>query len=70
MDEMGERYIGLRAVGFVRNVNQWSQRELGLEPGSSVEAEAAASKELLFIPYYLRANRGGKGHMRVGLLNG
>lgn len=26
------------------------------------------SKDLNFIPYYLRANRGGKGQMRVGLL--
>jgi uncharacterized protein len=25
------------------------------------------SKDLNFIPYYLRANRGGSGQMRVGL---
>lgn len=23
--------------------------------------------KLIFVPYYSRANRGGKGHMRVGL---
>lgn len=26
-----------------------------------------ASRDLCFIPYYLRANRGGRGQMRVGL---
>jgi hypothetical protein len=24
-------------------------------------------RDLCFVPYYLRANRGGRGHMRVGL---
>lgn len=34
------------------------------EPGSEV---SKGSKDLTFIPYYLRANRGGRGQMRVGL---
>jgi hypothetical protein len=34
------------------------------EPRSEV---SECSKDLNFIPYYLRANRGGKGQMRVGL---
>ncbi|GAP83281.1 putative DUF1680 domain protein [Rosellinia necatrix] len=70
IDEMGERYVGLRAAGWVRQMDQWSQGELGLEPGLSARTETPAAKELVFIPYYLRANRGGRGHMRVGLLNG
>ncbi|KAI0114487.1 hypothetical protein GGR51DRAFT_577502 [Nemania sp. FL0031] len=70
IEEMGERYVGLRAVGWARKVDQWSQGEQGLEPGLSIAAEVPEAKELSFIPYYLRANRGGKGHMRVGLLNG
>ncbi|KAI1118551.1 hypothetical protein F5Y14DRAFT_398847 [Nemania sp. NC0429] len=70
IDEMGERYVGLRAVGWVRKMGQWTQGEQGLEPGSSVAADLPEAKELLFIPYYLRANRGGRGHMRVGLLSG
>ncbi|KAI1126340.1 hypothetical protein F5Y10DRAFT_214380 [Nemania abortiva] len=70
IDEMGERYVGLRAVGWARKVGQWSQGEQGLEPGLSVAAEMPEARELSFIPYYLRANRGGRGHMRVGLLNG
>lgn len=28
---------------------------------------AQEKRDLCFIPYYMRANRGGKGHMRVGL---
>ncbi|KAI0407593.1 hypothetical protein F4802DRAFT_518381 [Xylaria palmicola] len=69
ISEMGERYVGLRAVGWVRRIDQWSRVEPGLAPGSSPETEVPEAKELTFIPYYLRANRGGKGHMRVGLLN-
>lgn len=34
------------------------------EPENQV---SKGSKDLKFIPYYLRANRGGKGQMRVGL---
>ncbi|KAI1153402.1 hypothetical protein F4825DRAFT_254107 [Nemania diffusa] len=70
IEEMGERYVGLRAVGWARKVDQWSQGREGMEPGSSVAAGIPEARELAFIPYYLRANRGGKGHMRVGLLNG
>ena len=29
--------------------------------------EAGIIEELIFIPYYFRANRGGRGQMRVGL---
>lgn len=71
VDKMGERYIGLRADGWVRNIDQWLQAEPGLEPGSRVEGEVLKeARELIFIPYYLRANRGGRGHMRVGLMKG
>ncbi|KAI0206953.1 hypothetical protein F4808DRAFT_14951 [Astrocystis sublimbata] len=69
MDEMGEKYVGLRAVGWVRNIDQWEASGSGVEPGVSVKAKAAEPKELVFIPYYLRANRGGNGYMRVGLLD-
>jgi hypothetical protein len=66
VDKMGERYVGLRAVGWVRKIEQG-------EPGLMPEAEtkwAKEARELVFIPYYLRANRGDRGHMRVGLLKG
>ncbi|KAJ2982872.1 hypothetical protein NUW58_g6350 [Xylaria curta] len=61
IDKMGERYVGLRTVGWVRKMDQWLQREVGLEPGLSVQGQVPEAKELLFIPYYLRANRGGRG---------
>ncbi|KAI0973871.1 hypothetical protein F4678DRAFT_389322 [Xylaria arbuscula] len=71
INEMGERYVGLRAAGWVRQIGHWSHTKLGLEPGFSVETGMPKeAQELIFIPYYLRANRGGKGHMRVALLSG
>ncbi|KAI1822131.1 glycoside hydrolase family 127 protein [Xylaria intraflava] len=71
MDKTGEHYIGLSASGWVRAMDQWSQGEPGLDPSSVVEAGVSKeARELVFIPYYLRANRGGRGHMRVGLLKG
>ena len=33
----------------------------------SREKIVGARRDLCFIPYYLRANRGGQGQMRVGL---
>ncbi|KAL1986655.1 hypothetical protein VTN96DRAFT_6033 [Rasamsonia emersonii] len=38
-----------------------------LAPGSGRSPTSPAGRDLCFIPYYLRANRGGKGQMRVGL---
>jgi len=34
---------------------------------SEVENVHEISRDLCFVPYYLRANRGGQGQMRVGL---
>jgi DUF1680 family protein len=58
----GQRYIALRARGWTRKVGAWELA--GPAPGEDKGEE----RELVFVPYYLRANRGGKGHMRVGLL--
>ncbi|KAI0842688.1 glycoside hydrolase family 127 protein [Hypoxylon sp. FL0890] len=71
IDQMGERYIALRSVGWIRKIDDRaeSEGESGVEPGSSLpQTVLLEQKDLTFIPYYLRANRGGKGHMRVGLL--
>lgn len=38
-----------------------------LPEASSTEVASDVGKALKFVPYYFRANRGGKGHMRVGL---
>ncbi|KAJ0119356.1 hypothetical protein J7T55_013595 [Diaporthe amygdali] len=58
----GERYVALRARGWTRNVGGW---ELG---GRAQDEEKGVERDLVFVPYYFRGNRGGKGHMRVGLL--
>lgn len=58
----GERYIALRARGWTRKVGEWSLT------GPAMGEEKGEARELVFVPYYLRANRGGRGHMRVGLL--
>ncbi|KAI0105162.1 glycoside hydrolase family 127 protein [Hypoxylon sp. NC0597] len=71
IDQIGERYIALRSVGWIRKIDDRaeSEGESGVEPGSSLpQTVLVEQKDLTFIPYYLRANRGGKGHMRVGLL--
>ncbi|KAI0015146.1 hypothetical protein F4780DRAFT_784444 [Xylariomycetidae sp. FL0641] len=69
MDEMGERYIELRSVGWVRKMDAWDQGDgSGQLSTGFTETVVGEGKELTFIPYYLRANRGGRGQMRVGLL--
>ncbi|KAI1331873.1 glycoside hydrolase family 127 protein [Xylariaceae sp. FL0255] len=72
-DATGERYVGLRTAGWVRQMDHWSTADSGAEPGSSSRDSLTTAKkerDLVFIPYYIRANRGGSGQMRVGLLKG
>ncbi|CAK7226823.1 hypothetical protein SEUCBS140593_006373 [Sporothrix eucalyptigena] len=71
----GEKYIALKTTGYSRSQSQWEAKQPGSLPGVVVEADTKETKDtalrtersLVFIPYYYRANRGGKGHMRVGL---
>lgn len=58
----GERYIALRGRAWTRVYGDWSVT------GATLREEKGEERELVFVPYYLRANRGGNGHMRVGLL--
>lgn len=68
-DCIGEKYVGLRSIGRPRLLDTWVNRKEGLEPGTSDQSNSMGDDvELVFVPYYLRANRGGKGHMRVGLV--
>ncbi|KAH8658273.1 hypothetical protein BX600DRAFT_416061 [Xylariales sp. PMI_506] len=70
----GEKYVELRTRYYVRDTASWGGKHIGSEPGARVDSAAPVrlaskeEKELVFIPYYLRANRGGQGHMRVGLI--
>ncbi|GKT45074.1 non-reducing end beta-L-arabinofuranosidase [Colletotrichum spaethianum] len=51
----GEEYFALRTVG-------WERPPEALEKGKE-----GVKRDLVFVPFYFRANRGGKGQMRVGL---
>jgi DUF1680 family protein len=66
-DEVGEPYIGLtvrNAVSFI-GVNNVHAPHVSLK--STTPEKPSGADELHFIPYALRDNRGGKGHMRVGI---
>lgn len=69
-DATGDRYVSLTLENGARKMDPDvieaypSVHEDGLR---SVLESAEIIPKLRFIPYYFRANRGGKGHMRVGL---
>ncbi|KAF4445063.1 hypothetical protein F53441_10987 [Fusarium austroafricanum] len=56
----GEEYVVMRAKG-------WKQPPSTV---GSTPTENPKPRDLVFVPYYFRANRGGNGQMRVGLSNG
>jgi hypothetical protein len=60
--------VGIIAQGGSRgtlDTTRW-KRQIVAESGN-VAPISEDVRDLCFIPYYLRANRGGKGQMRVGL---
>jgi hypothetical protein len=61
-----EEYVSLKTSCWRRTLKDV---ETGASPGILVDCGENAGKkmEAVFLPYYLRANRGGNGHMRVGL---
>ena len=66
-----ERYVALRSTVGSQSLRSWNVREPGQDPSSKPRQDEVLSQhDALFIPYYLRANSGGKGHMRVGLIKG
>lgn len=61
----GEEYVALRTKGWQRLLPRGHS---GGEPGFQAAKETyGQERELVLVPYYFRANRGGKGQMRVGL---
>ncbi|EXF74526.1 hypothetical protein CFIO01_02004 [Colletotrichum fioriniae PJ7] len=54
-EKSGEGYFALRTTGWERPPEVLARGEDGVE------------RELVFVPFYFRSNRGGKGQMRVGL---
>lgn len=65
-EKTGESYVALHSVGWRRRIREPSPGAEGLQLG--VSSEMTEQRDLTFVPYYFRANRGGNGHMRVGLL--
>ncbi|CEI61286.1 hypothetical protein FVEN_g5992 [Fusarium venenatum] len=63
-----EEYVELKTSCWRRTLND-AEAGTAPGPGSVVDCEenAGTKMEAIFVPYYLRANRGGNGHMRVGL---
>ncbi|KAG7412041.1 Non-reducing end beta-L-arabinofuranosidase [Fusarium oxysporum f. sp. rapae] len=62
-----EEYIALRTSCWWRSSKY---DETVSTPGFVVEGKGSGfddEREGVFVPYYLRANRGGNGHMKVGL---
>lgn len=62
----GEKYVVLKTMC-------WGKEVGGMEEGCAGEVgeeRFGGERELVLVPYYIRANRGGKGHMRVGLVRG
>ncbi|CEF77516.1 unnamed protein product [Fusarium graminearum] len=61
-----EEYVALKTSCWRRILED---TETGAAPGTLVDCEehVGTKMEAVFVPYYLRANRGGNGHMRVGL---
>ncbi|KAK3314541.1 hypothetical protein B0H66DRAFT_593260 [Apodospora peruviana] len=78
-EQSGEEYVALKTKCWPRSLvgDYWNGRRTeGAEPGTTrtrtrddqKELLGDDAKELVLVPYYFRANRPGKGQMRVGLL--
>ncbi|TVY48525.1 Non-reducing end beta-L-arabinofuranosidase [Lachnellula occidentalis] len=66
--EVGESYIGLTAHNAASHLLGDSGQLAPHVPfNSSPRVQQPGIEQLYFIPYALRDNRGGKGHMRVGI---
>lgn len=70
-ESTGEDYVALKSKAWKRSLKGWEAKPVGLQPGiNAEEPELTDERDITFVPYYIRANRGGNGHMRVGLLRG
>jgi DUF1680 family protein len=68
-ERTGEEYIALDTTCWQRSVRDWNERPKADEPGfNTKEDKWDNERNLVLVPYYFRANRQGKGHMRVGFL--
>lgn len=65
--EMGDSYVGLTAHNAASRIVVNDNLAPHMPLGSITQKQHPSIEELYFIPYALRDNRGGKGHMRVGI---
>lgn len=67
----GETYVALHSIASKRSLKAWDSGSPGQSPASHTQTMGLEpARDIIFIPYYLRANSGGRGHMRVGLAKG
>lgn len=65
--DIGEPYIALTAHDGASLLRIQANARPGLPFEAVINTTRSPIQQLHFIPYCLRDNRGGKGHMRVGL---
>jgi DUF1680 family protein len=69
-ERTSEEYVALQTRGWTRSLSQWDETQDGESPAIDASEQGfGEERDLVLVPYYFRANRGGKGHMRVGLLD-
>jgi DUF1680 family protein len=64
---MGEPYVVLKAIDAAHFLDLGEITGPITTAGSVRSTQRDGVRELTFVPYALRDNRGGRGHMRVGL---
>lgn len=66
----GEEYVVLKTRAWRRGLGSW-EGQRGGDPVRRVGGgDVGEEREMVWVPYYLRANSGGRGHMRVGMIKG
>jgi hypothetical protein len=69
-DRTSEEYVALQTKSWTRSLPKWDAKQDGESPAiDACDEDFGEERDLVLVPYYFRANRDGKGHMRVGLLD-
>lgn len=61
----GVSYVRLKSIGWQRPITGMNGP---FGEAKTQDVKLGEEHELVFVPFFLRSNRGGKGQMRVGLL--
>ena len=70
MSVQGLEIVGLRSKSPVLAMTQWQQTVMNQPIGSHTEPRSwtTTGQKLTMVPWFSRANRGGNGHIRTGLM--